>query len=127
MRLPARALVWALLVSLVAACGAGARQKTIRLTYEANNILLDELEQYTESQGKALVLKNKAAGVTQAENEIKLNAFLAAADKVHVSLMAVLRMVAAAAALDDDKSLAALLGVAALAKKQYEDFKEAFK
>ncbi len=108
----ARSILLLLLCGLALGCGAAARQRTIRLTYESANIADDQLRAFTETHSKEIVDAGKAAGKTKEQTGAELDAFLAKATKVHVTINAVLRMVAAAAALDDDKSLAAMLSVA---------------
>lgn len=112
MNLAARSILLFLLCGFALGCGAAARQRTIRLTYESANIADDQLRAFTETRAKEIVDAGKAASKTKEQTGAELDAFLAKANKAHVSVNAVLRMVAAAAALDDDKSLAALLSVA---------------
>lgn len=106
---------------MLAACGASARQKTIRLTYEATNIAADQLEIFTVTHGKAIVDEAHAAGKPKEQARAEVDAFLDKAKKADVTLIAVYRMVAAAAVLDDERSLAALLQVAAMLQQQLKD------
>lgn len=121
MVLTTRSILLLLLCGLALGCGAAARQRTIRLTYESANIVDDQLRAFTEVRAKEIVDAGKAAGKTKEQTGAELDAFLAKANKAHASVNAVLRMVAAAAALDDDKSLKTLLSVA---KMMMDEMKE---
>jgi len=102
------------LAFILAACGASARQKTIRITYESVNVAADSLEQFTKIHGEALIRDAKARGATKEQADAELAAFLAKVDHAALTKNAAYRMVAAAAALNDDRSLATLLQVAAM-------------
>ncbi len=106
------------LAFVLAACGASARHKTIRLTYEAVTIADDQLQQFKLIHGKAIVDEAKAAGKTKEQAGVELDTFIAKTDKAWLTIVAAYRMVAAAATLDDDKSLSALLSVYGLVKAQ---------
>ncbi len=110
-----------LLAFVLVACGASARQKTIRITYESVNIADDQLVQFTRTHGRAIVDDALAAGKTKEQTRAELDAFLVKTDKASLTVKAAYRMVAAASALDDERSLAALLQVAALLKTQLKE------
>lgn len=109
-------LVLALVV--LAACGASARKKTIRATYETISIAAAELPQFVRTHSKAIVDDAKARGATKEEARVELDAFLAKANHADLSVKAAINMTVAAAILDDEKSLAALLKVAAIVKAE---------
>lgn len=109
------------LAFVLCACGASARQRTIRLTYETVNIADDQLIEYTKTHGKALYDEAHAAGKTKAEADAEVDAFLAKAQHAHGTVGAVRLMATAAAVLDDDPSLRALLKVAAMLTAELKD------
>ena len=121
MVLTARSILLLLFCGLILGCGAAARQRTIRLTYEAANIADEQLRAFTEVHAKEIVDVGHAAGKTKEQTGIEQDAFLAKANKVHVTVNAVLRMVAAAAALNDDKSLAAMLSIAKIMSDELKE------
>jgi hypothetical protein len=100
-----------MLAFILAACGAHARQTTIRITYESTNIADDQLMAFTKIRSKAIVDDAKAAGKTKEAAGAELDAFLAKAQHAQLTVNAVYRMVGAAAALNDDRSLSTLLAV----------------
>lgn len=108
------------LAFVLVACGS-ARQKTIRITYEAANIAADQLPQFTETHGKAIIDAAKAKGETREQASAEVEAFLSKAKHADLTLRAVYRMVAAAAVLDDDRSLAALLEVARMLQAELKE------
>jgi hypothetical protein len=110
-----------LLAFVVCACGASARQKTIRVTYESIKIAGDALESYTKAHGEALIRDAKAAGKTKEQASAELEGFLAKVDHADIGVKAAYGMVSAAITLDDDHSLAALLKVAGLLMKELKD------
>lgn len=110
-----------LLAFVVCACGATARQKTIRMTYESANLADDQLIEFTKIHGKALYDEAKAAGKTKAEADVEVNAFIAKAEHAHATVEAVRLMATAAAVIGGDPSLSALLKVAAMLTTELKD------
>ena len=110
-----------LLFVFLVACGASARQKTIRITYETASIADDELQHFKLQHGKQIVDEAVAAGKSKEQARAELDAFIAKVDHAQLTVIAVYRMVAAASALDDDRSLKALLQVAEMLKLELKD------
>lgn len=108
-------------LALIVACGASARQKTIRVTYETISVGLVELPHYVTTHGKAIVDEAKAKGETKEQASAELEAFLAKAMHADATVKAAANMCVAAAVLDDDRSLAALLKVAAMVQAELKD------
>lgn len=107
-----------LLAFVLFACGASARQRTIRLTYESINVASDQLESFTKIHGRAIIDETYGkCGATPAckeEARAKLDAFLVKTDHASITRNAAYRMVAAAAAINDERSLSTLLQVVAM-------------
>lgn len=110
-----------LLAFVLFACGASQRQKTIRITYASAIVADDQLVTFTRTHGKALYDEAKAAGKTKTEADVAVNAFLAKAEHAHLTAGAVVQMAAAAMTLDDDRSFAALLKVAAMLRDELKE------
>lgn len=116
-----RARVLPLLLLVLVACGASQRQKMIRVTYETISVGLVELPQYVTTHGKAIVDEAKARGETKEQASAELEAFLAKATHADATVKAAANMCVAAAVLDDDRSLAALLRVAAMVQAELKE------
>ena len=98
------------LAFILMACGANARQRTITVTFAATNAAAEKLVEFSDAHERAIV--NISATREQAESE--LAAFRKKVDHAEKTFAAVYRMLAAAAIVDDDRSLSALVQVAAL-------------
>lgn len=108
-------------LALLVACGASARQKTIRITYETISLAATELPQFTITRGKQIVDEAKAKGETKEQAGAEVEAFLAKANHADLAVKAAINMTVAAAVLDDDRSLAALLKVAAMLRDELKE------
>lgn len=115
------AMLLGITLVLATGCGASARQKTIRLTYESANIADDQLIEFTKIHGKALYDEAKAAGKTKEQADVDVNAFLVKAQHAHATVEAVRMMATAAAVIGGDQSLSALLKVAAMLTAELKD------
>lgn len=94
----------------LSACGASARQKTINATYASANLAGPEIASYSREHEEEI---RKSA--TSAEDaKAKLTEFRAKVDHATTTLDGVYRAIAAAAALNDDVSLASLTQAAVI-------------
>ncbi len=109
------------LAFIVCACGASTRQKSIRISYETVALAATELPDFTRTRGKAIVDDAKAAGKTKEQASAELETFLAKATKADGYVKAAINMCIAAAVLDDDRSLAALLRVVVFMQAALKD------
>lgn len=106
-----RLLVLAIVLS---ACGASARDKTIRATFNATNVAADHLVTFSKEQEAKIV----AEATSLPDGEAKLAAFRTKVDKAELALASVYRAIAVAALAKDDKSVVTLLQVAAILKDE---------
>lgn len=109
------------LAFILMACGASARQTTIRATYESLAVADDSLKAFSATQEQAIVDKALARQATKAEVTAELAAFRLKMDKANNDLNAAFRMVFGAQILDDERSLAAALKVAGLVITQLKE------
>ena len=118
LRLPHLRILPALtaIVIALAACGASARQTTIRDTYLAVKAADAAFGQYDADHRAQIVAK-----ATSHENGVALlNEWDGTADRVTRDTKAAFAAIAAAATLNDDQSLASMLSAALIIKTELE-------
>ncbi len=99
-----------LFMLVLVACGPSARQRAIRTTYDATIIATDQLASYSAKHKAAIVGDATSATAGQAE----LVSWRAKVDHAEKVLATVYRAIATAALVNDDRSVAVLVQVAAI-------------
>lgn len=94
----------------IAGCGASARQKTIRATFDLTDVAAAHLVTFSHDHEMAIVHTATTEAVAVAE----LEDWRKKVDHAEKTIAAVYRLVAGAALVNDDKSLATLLQAAKL-------------
>lgn len=105
----------------LAACNASTRQKTINATFTSTNLAGTELEAYSHDHERA-ILDSATSGATPIpEAKVSVAAFRAKVDHAEKTLAAVYKAIAAAALLNDEHTLAAMVQVAVLFMGELRD------
>ncbi len=109
---------WAsFVVCAVMACGAGQREKTIAATYQATTIAAAHLVTYEHDREVAII----GHATSEAEGKAQLAAERAKVNHAEKVIAGVYRAIAAAAVLNDDQSLAALVQAALVLSAELHD------
>lgn len=110
-------IILLLCCSVLIACGASAREKTIRTTFDATNIAADHLLTFSDAQEAQI----NATATSLEDRNAKTAAWRAKVDKAELALTAVYRAIATAALLNDDRSVATLIQVALILNAELHD------